>query len=310
MRRSLRLFAGLAILFAPTPVMAGEESPEDYRLTIDLGPSIRLLGSDEPSVREPAEELLSVLDDRALPALTAALGTEGEKVRLGVVDVLTSIDGSRATALLLERAKADPSIDVQAAAISGLILRVDPEAEKVVPSALESDDPRFYRTAFEGCARYCTSEKQLDRIVAFVFSEPVQVMGGPRGALLRGAATPSSRNDVVAAVERGAAGRLDDPNPEMRVRAAMLFADLGDARAVEPLSSALGNDMPVMLRLQAIVALGTLGNEQSAAEIGAALGELPPGLRKGGCKALSMMADRQVPGAKAEATKGKCPGLA
>lgn len=310
MRRSLILFASMAILFGPTFAGAEEEPPEEYRLTIDLGPSIRLLGAEDPSVREPSEELLSVLDDKAVPALAAALATEGEQVRVGVVDVLTSIDGSRVTALLLERAKADPSIDVRAAAISGLILRVDPAAEEVVPPALESEDPRLYRTAFDGCARYCTSAKQLDRIVAFVFTEPVQVMGGPRGALLRGAATPSNRADVVAAVERGAAARLDDPNPEMRVRAAMLFADLGDARAAEPLSSALGNEMPAMLRLQAIVALGTLGDEEAAAKIGAALVELPPGLKKGGCKALSMMVDRQIPGAEAEATKGNCPGFA
>ena len=299
----------LLALCIARPVGAGEEPAPPYRVTLDLAEEIRELANEDPFERESAEELLGVLDERAIPALVMALERENAATRLGVVGVLESSEGSRATALLLERALGDDSVDVRAAAIAALISRMDPEAAAVVPGALASGDPRLYRVAFEGCARHCTAPKQLDRIVDFSFTEPVRLFGaGPRGALFRAAASPTRRPAVVAAVERRAAVHLEDPDPEKRIRAGLLFADLGDPRAVDALTVALETEAEPILRLQALVALGKIGDERGAERIADALPTLPPALRAGGCKALTIMSHRQVPRAEAMAREGDCPG--
>lgn len=278
-----------------------------YRITVDLTDEIRSLANEDSFAREPAEELLAALDDKAVAPLAAALDREDAATRLGIVEVLESIEGSRVTSVLLERAKADPSVDVQSAAIAALILRVDPEAGEVVPGALASDDPRLYRVAFDGCARYCTEPEQLDRIVDFSFTEPVMLFGaGPRGALFRAAAAPSRRPAVVAAVERRAAARLEDADPETRVRAGLLFADLEDPRAATALTAALGSDGEPLLLLQALVALGKIGGTPEAEAIARGLPTLPPALQAGGCKALGRMAGRDVVGAAEQARAAGC----
>ena len=56
-----------------------------YRVTIDLGPSIRALGSEDLFESGPAEDRIVALGPEALPALEAALGDESLAVRVGVV---------------------------------------------------------------------------------------------------------------------------------------------------------------------------------------------------------------------------------
>lgn len=301
---------GVAAAIGWSEARAADEDPGDaYRVTVDLGDAIRLLGSDDAFQREPAEELLLNLDQQSLPALATALEREDAPVRHGVVEVLTSIDGPRATELLVERADGDSSIGVRAAAIEGLVSRDDPEAEDLVQAALESDDPRLYRSAFDGCASYCISPEQLDRIVAFAFSEPTAYFSkGPRGALLRAGADPSRRDDVLAALERGAAGNLTAPSAETRIRAGLLFYDIGDPRAEAGLNEAFADEAPHMLRLAALVGLGAVGDETTVERIAEARPGFPRGLQQVACKALGRLASRDVPRAAEEARKAGCPG--
>ncbi|MDG2306863.1 MAG: HEAT repeat domain-containing protein [Candidatus Binatia bacterium] len=295
----------LGLLLVP-PTARAEDDP--YLLTIDLGEAIRVLGDEDSFEREPLEILLVGLGDRAVPALRKGLATEDEAVRMGIIEVLTETEAEGASALLLERAKMDDSIYVRVEAISGLVSRDAPEAAEVVSSALASDEPLLYRAAFGGCGRYCTSPEQLDRIVAFAFSEPVVQMVGPRGALVRTAGIPEHRAAVVAALERGAAPKLVADDPEVRVRAAMLLAALEDERAAPGLEVALDQEIATMLRVQAIVALGGVGNESTVTTVGASLATLSPLIRPAACKALSILAYRGVEGASAEAVQRGCPG--
>ncbi len=295
----------LGLLIVPRPVSARDDP---YRVTVDVGDSIRLLASEDPFDREPAEILLSSLGQSALPALRAALEKEDEATRIGVVEVLGSSDAEGVGSVLLERAQKDSSVGVRVAAINVLISRDDPEAAEVVPDALASDDPRFYRAAFGGCGKYCVSVEQLDRIVDFVFTEPLVSINGPRGALVRAMSVPSQRDAVLAAIERTAGPRLEEGDVDRRLRAAMLFSDFDDPRATSTLLLALDHDVPTMLRLQSIVALGRLGDADTAEQIGAALDSMPAGLRPAGCKALLILAGRGVAGAQAQARERGCPG--
>lgn len=306
----MRFVAALVVsVLVPTltgsAAQATEESP--YRVSVDLRDAILELGNDDAFEREPAESLLEGLGDDAVPALRSALAREDESVRMGVVEVLTSIDGPEPTRVLLECARTDPSVDVRGAALSGLILREDDEASAEISRALRSEDPRLYRAALGGCGRFCTSPDELDRIVALAFREPTVKFLAPRSALARIATMPGHRDAVVAAVERRAPGALKAADPEGRLRAALLLADLDDPRGIAGLTVALDEDVPLLLRIQAIVLIGATGDAGVVPEIGKSIEALPAQARPAACKALGTLASRGVDGAAAEADLRECP---
>jgi len=292
-------------MLVPSPASS---EPPSYRISVDLGPRIRSLASADPFDREPAEDLLAGLGDQAVPPLATALETEEEAVRIGVIDVLSSLEADGVAPLLLRRARADASVDVRAAAISALIARQDAQAAEVVGTALGSDDPRLYRVALAGCPRWCGSPGSLARLVELAFAEPVRWMGGPRAALVRAIADPARRVAASQAIERAAAARLTDEDVETRVRAALLLSDLQDPRALSPLGLALDHDLAPSIRIQAMVALGALGDDAAASALARSLDSLPPVLRAAGCKALRSLARRAVDGAAAAASAHGCPG--
>jgi len=93
----------------------GLSRPADrYRVTIDLGPSIRALGADDLFESGPAEDRIVAIGPAALPALEAALDDESPAVRVGVVGVLNLL-AVPARVPLLMKAATDSAEDVRAA---------------------------------------------------------------------------------------------------------------------------------------------------------------------------------------------------
>ena len=174
----------VAVLLAmSSPCEATDASP--YRVSIDLRPRILELGNEDAFEREPAEVLFEALGKEAIPALRLALQREDEPVRLGVIEVLAAVDGAEATQILLATTRNDSSVDVRGAALEGLIVRGDEEADDEISRALAAEDPRLYRVALGGCGRPCTNPEELDRIVALAFREPAVKFVAPRAALVR-----------------------------------------------------------------------------------------------------------------------------
>ena len=294
--------------FVGTSVSARAQGATDaYRVSIEIGESIHQLGSDDLFESEPAQSLLIALGPVVIPSLRVALEKEDEAIRLGVIEVLASIEVEGSTVLLAETARTDPSLEARGNAIVALVSRGAPQAQELVALSLQSDEPALYRSATLGCPTLCPAASQLDRLVELIFLEPITYMDGPRAALLRAIDTDSRREQATLALKRGAMARLHDDDLEIRLRAGILLSDIRDPSALEPLSLVLDHDLPVLFRARALLLLGEQGDRVVAKKMGAALGSLSTPLRTLACRALSRMAEREVVGAKEEFASHDCP---
>lgn len=284
-----------AILLAALLVAAAAPAADPYRVTIDLRPDVTALGDEDSDVSFDAAARLLALGDVVLPALAAALANEPPPVRVGVVDVLRQLRAPRASALLVQAA-GDRDAAVRAAAVMALGLTKTETGSAVVEQALNDPDADVRHAAIAACGQLCDSPSAIDAVLDVALRNPP---GNPAGIAFVSIAL-SQDAARAARARRSADTRLvpllaaDVPAPR-RLRAALLLAGLGDARAIAPLRELLADASLAAARPQMAMALGGL-REPAAVEALRGL-TADPALKPLACQALANLASQHVAGA-------------
>ena len=207
MRGFLAAVAAIALVGGAAPAPGAEPTPANaYRITVDLGPWIRALGTDDLFASEPAADALVALGPAAIPALAVALERESPAIRVGVVDVLERMGDAGAVPPLI-RAARDPDEDVRVEALLALGSLGDERARPVVEAALNDADSRIYRAAAVACGSVCRSPRALNRLVDLALGERTAfAMAGPRNSLraLSSGADKGRAEAVRRAIEKKA----------------------------------------------------------------------------------------------------------
>jgi HEAT repeat protein len=285
-------------------------SREEYRTTIDLGPAIRALTSDDLDESSQAADRIAMAGADALPALEAALRAEPPAIRREVATVLGRIDDPRAVRLLSQAAD-DPEADVRYEAIVALGIRAVPDTRGAVESALGDTDPKVRLAAANACAALCASPAALARLVELgVKDPPLPNALAARSAIVRilGDADPERAERLRAAIRSIAPPVLaQQATGEAAVRAALLASDVGDPVGRDVLAAAARGGVAPALRLQAIHALGTVGDADSVPVLATIDGQ--PSFGEYACDALRRLAARGVGRASdaVERWRGACP---
>jgi len=304
----MRHVGALALLVLLAVACSG--SREEYRASIDLGPAIRALASDDLDESSQAADRIAMAGADALPALEAALRTEPPALRREVTTVVGRIDDPRAVRLLSQAAN-DADAGVRYEAILALGIRAVPDTRGAVESALGDADPKVRLAAANACATLCVSSAALARLVELGVNDPplpnalaarsaiVRILGDAdqeRVERLRAAI----RSQAPPVLARHAAG-------DAAVRAALLASDVGDAVGRDVLATAALGGVAPALRLQAIHALGTIGDAGSVTALATIDGQ--PTFGESACDALRRLAARGVERASdaVERWRGACP---
>jgi HEAT repeat protein len=284
-----------AILLAGMLAAAAVHAADPYVVTIDLRPDITALGDEDSDVSFDAAARLLALGDVVLPALAAALASEPDPVRVGVVDVLRQLRAPQAAALLVQAA-GDRDAAVRAAAVTALGLSNAQAGSATVEGALTDPDAGVRRAAITACSKLCGTPQAIDTVLGVALRDPP---GNPASTAFvsialsgdTGRATLARRSAEARAVPLLAA----DVAAPQRLQAALLLAGLGDARAIAPLRALLADDRIATARPQMAMALGSL-REPAAAEALRSL-TVDPALRPLACQALANLAAQHVAGA-------------
>ena len=282
-----------------------------YRVTIDLEPSIRALGSEDLFESSPAEDKIIGLGSAALPALGEALEHEPPAVRVGVVEVLHLL--RPAGIPLIMKAATDSDADVRSEALQDLAEQTgDPQARALVEAALDDPSPKIRLAAARTCGRLCTSPAALARLVDMAMRDELFPNGAWARVSLRAImeGKDAAANEARAAIERAALPRLqDDFSLEERTRAALVAADIGNPAAPDVLALAAREAENMQLRLRAVYTLGMVGDARAVPTLAGILRGPDNELVPYTCDALSSMAARGVPEAKRtlEAYRGPRP---
>lgn len=275
-------------------------SAGEYRVERDVGADIRAVGSDDLDTSEPAADRLVALGPDAVPALKMALGREPPAVRLGVVEVLGRIDDPEAAAALVDAAVRDGDAEVRATAIRALGTGAAPEAVRpVVEAALADPSPAIRLAAAGACAALCSSPAALDRLVALAIDDQPL----PNGIAARAAVIqivkrgePARAESVRAAIQARTPLALSRGEDAAALRAALVASDIGEASGRATLVGAVRGEAPPLLRLQAVYALGFVGDEGAVQALAALDGQ--PGVGEYGYDALRRLAARNIGGAQ------------
>jgi len=297
----------LAAMLALTAACGRSESDHPYRATIDLTTEIRALGSDDLFESDPAEAKIVALGPAALPALGLALEREPPAVRAGVVGALARLHTPE-TAPLLVTAAHDPAEEVRSAAVDALGGLADPRGQGVVEAALHDPGARVRLFAARACAALCSSPAALARLVEIALDDESL----PASSWARASLRELLGRDAAAraAAGRAAKARLPEANPvEARARAALLLADLGDPAGAEALAVAAQHTTTLQLRLQAIYALGVVGDEASVPALAELLADANPSVPVYAYDALGKLDARGVASAATarQAYRGEIP---
>jgi HEAT repeat protein len=276
-------------------------SSGEYRVERDLGADIRALGSDDLDTSDPAADRLVAMGAAAVPALETALGREPTAVRLGVVEVLGRIDDPEALAAVAAAAAHDGDPEVRATALRALGAGAVPEAAlPAVEAALADPAPGVRLAAAAACAALCKSPEALERLVTLAIEDQPLPNGiAARAAVIQILASgdPTRAESLRAAIGPRAAMAFHRSDAAVALRAALLASDVGDPGGREVLAHAVGGEAPPLLRLQAVYALGRVGDAGSVPGLAALDGQ--PGLGDYGYDALRRLAGRDVAGAQA-----------
>ena len=285
------------------------DAGDDYRMTSDLGPTIRALASDDLDESSEATDKILAAGADALPALRAALGKEPPDIRREVISVAARIDDPAAVRLLVDAA-GDADAGVRYEALTGLGVRAVPDTRATVEAALADEDSRVRLAAVSACGPLCASPTALSRLVELaVHAQPVSNAVAARPAIMRILADPARAEPLRTAIRSIVASALaQNGTSDAAVRVALLASDIGDASGTDVLEAAArGGSVAPILRLQAIHALGTVGNANSVAALKAVEGQAP--FLEYACDAVRRIAARDVePARKAlEHWPGTCP---
>ena len=263
LRRALRLTMSAAAFIALC-LCGCRSSDRDapYEVVIDLEPEIAAVGSDDLFVSEPAREKLVALGASALPAFTAALAYQSPAVRVAIVETLGQIEAPEASALLIDAISNDSAPEVRHAALRSLPTSDTPAARQAVEASLVDPEPSVRLAAARACAWHCTTPAALARLVQNALEDaPKPNFLAARLALVTLLRQPTSqqlaRRTVVA---RARPAIADVADPIKQARAALLASDAGDASGREVLMREAARTDDPMARLQAIHALGIVGD--------------------------------------------------
>lgn len=301
-RLALRLAAVCCALLLTA--CRSDEPPPKYETTIDVSRFIRALGSDDPFESDTAVDELAALGPSVIPTLEVALQREPVAVRCGIVEVLEQLGTSESSAILL-RTSRDPADEVRAESLLALGTLADERGRDEVEAALSDPNPDIQRAAAAACASLCDSDQALQRVVEIAMhARPFGRMTVPRETLRRILRHGSSERSKATrqAIEKAARPRLrQDAGQDERVRAALLLSDLQDPEALPWLIEAVEKrmlqvdraDRPLM-KIQAILALGSIGNDATVDVLRQIARRQPGPLHEVACQALQQLADRRI----------------
>jgi len=272
---------------------------DPYMVSVDTTGWIRALGSDDMNESDTAEEGLVALGSAALPALAAGLRREPAAVRAGISETLGRIDDPGAIALLVGIAGNDPDEEVRYEALRALWGTTDPSLQALAEETLDDPSPRVRYAAVQLCPAACASRTAVERLVVIAIEDPRPINGAvARAALaqvLESDAGPGWRPIVQ---ERARASLVSASTAEFRTRAALLSSSLGDPAALPVLVEA-ATDGSAVLQLQAVYALGESGDERAVRPLADLFDGAPQIVAMYGYQALSMLAEKGIPGAPA-----------
>jgi HEAT repeat protein len=297
------------LLLVASAAIACGSTPDAYHTTINLGPAIRALASDDDDESSRAADRLVMAGADALPALGEALRTEPPATRREVTAVLGRIDDRGAVRLLASAAN-DPEVDVRYEAILTLGVRAAPDTRGTVESALGDADPKVRLAAANACAALCASPAALARLVELGMDDPLPNALAVRSAIVRilGDADQERAERLRAAIRTLAPPVVArQADGDAAVRAALFASDVGDPVGRDVLAAAARGGVAPVLRLQAIHALGTIGDDGAVSALATIDGQ--PTFGEYACDALRRLAARGVrPASDAvERWRGACP---
>jgi HEAT repeat protein len=278
------------------------EPADAYSVTLDVGPWIQALGSDDLFESEPALDSLVTLGPAAIEPLEAALEREAPAVRVGAVNALGQI-GLPACVPPLIRAARDPDPEVRAEALTTLGWLRDERAREVVESALHDPAPVVVQAAAAACGVLCRSPAALRRLVELALSSETTsgALAARNGLRVILAAPNTDRSAALREVLNELALPLlqADAPARQRAQAALLAADAGDRRAIPWLVEAVKMEDAPLLRLQAVLTLATTADPEAVNALLQVTRAENATLAAAACQALGQLAKRAVEGATA-----------
>ncbi|HXF74175.1 MAG TPA: HEAT repeat domain-containing protein, partial [Actinomycetota bacterium] len=212
---------------AATAALASLRAPEAVPA---LG---RSLGDPDPEVRAGAVRALGVIDDEAvLGFLVTALRDPDPQVRRTASEVLTEWS-SPAVAKRLAEILENPELRGQA---RDLLVKMGPSAVELLVDVLLQASPAVRPEIGQLLERIAGRERFVERLSSV---DPDQRLRGLQALAAIGG------GDLVPALLRA----LSDPDERVRVLAAELLGEAGDASAVEPLRrTSLSDPVPEVTR--------------------------------------------------------------
>ena len=254
-------------------VACGGERKEGV-VELDLGGTIRDLGSDDLEVSSRAQSRLAAVGSPALPALAAALRQEPEPVRLGAIEVLAEMDGDEASRTLVG-ALSDPAVQVRADAAFALRSRRGAEVDRALVQALDDPAAPVRQRAAVACGAACRSGDAIRVLVARALDDPeASVASSASTSLARlRAADEALARAVDAAVLAAAPARLAGADAGRRAPAAILLAEIGDARGAPTLEALVNEGGDTRMRLKVVYALGQVGGPSAVPLLRGLLGD-------------------------------------
>ena len=297
--RGRHLAAGLmvaALLASACSGPGGESDP--YEITVDAGPWIEALGSDDLFVSEPAEDALFALGPASFPALAAAMQREPTQVRVGVVAVLGDLDLPEAVPVLIDAAR-DPDAELRSEALAALARIGDTRAAETAEAALADPVARVRYAAIGACATLCSSREAFESIAGLALvTDPPAVSAHARDAIhvaLRSEDAARAAHARAALESKALPLLRPETEPRQRALAALLTTPAEPARALPWLREAAEAQDLASLRLPAIFALGRYGDEAAIETLVRIKKTASPAMALASCRSLGQMQRRGLP---------------
>ena len=279
----------------------GLPHPSDpYRVTVDVGPWMHDLATDDEMDRVEARSRLEALGEAGFPALRAGLHREPPSARVGICEAVWRLGLTDGVPILIEAAH-DPAPDVRQQAMLGLGHIGDLRGRPVVEAGLDDPSSPVRLAAALSCRApdLCVSPAALARLVDIAIHDDIPNSLWARAALVhimgRGGETAQvvQANIERTAVPAVAAGSLDE-----RARAAILASDIGNAAGAKVLNEAAIKASNPQLRQQAIYALGRVGDASAVPVLAGLLRQPDTDTSNYSYQALTSAAARGIPEAQ------------
>lgn len=220
-----------------------------YRDARAVGPLVRLLGDDDRAVREAVIQALTAIGEAAVPALGGCLQDVNLTVQESASSILATIGDSRVVDVLTG-ALASPDWIVRMHAAKGLGRIADPRAVPAMMPLLQ-DKVKAVRVEIAGALAHI-GQAAVPCLVEALHSREWLIKLHAIEALSK-MKSPETVEPLLFVL-------FNDPDTAVRTDAVRALGDIGDARAVDFLFTAL-NDLDV--RSVAVEALGKIGDRRA-----------------------------------------------